>query len=147
MLGDVVNYVSDQISVGSTTETMEGLISLGDFQFSVSALAYNHLRQQTQFNWVEVQRALSGPVYHRMGSGAVSMDIEGVFYPQIRGGYSQLPQLKQLAAEGPLVMVDADGNQLGLWVINSIDEDLTKFDKAGRAKRVDFNIRITRYSE
>ncbi len=133
-------------SVSSSKVQPLGLVALGKFQFGVDSIPYQTIDQDTPYEWADVPLIGGDPALQFIGKGVVTISMGGVFYPELRGGYAQMPALKAEAEKGkPLSMVDGRGNSLGQWVIAGISETHDKHSGDGLPRRIDFTITLKRY--
>lgn len=125
--------------LGASTVMMQ----LGSFQFSISTAAYQELRRRTEYRWASQDRFGRMPALQFTGAGADSIDLSGTIYTEYRGGLGQLNAMRAQASRGqPLLLVDGNGNLLGHWVIESVEEDQSVFAAAGRPRKQQFTLRL-----
>ena len=122
------------------------MLQLGSFQFSVQSAAYQTLQRSTEYRWPAQDRFGKEPALQYVGPGAPTISLDGIVYPEWRGGLGQLDALRTLAAAGkPQTMVDGRGNILGRWVIESVNEKQSVFADAGVPRKQEFTINLRLY--
>lgn len=123
------------------------MLQLGAYQFGVSSAAYQGLRRSDGWQWPEQARVGQAPALQYVGAAAATVSLDGVIFPEWRGGFGQLEKMRQEAAKArPLVLVDGRGHALGMWVIERVEESQTVFAAGGVARRVEFTLQLKRYS-
>lgn len=121
------------------------MLQLGSFQFSVNTAAYQDLRRSTQYKWATQDRFGQAPARQFTGYGDDSITLQGVIYPEYRGGLGQLDQMRAIARSGqPQLLVDGNGRIMGRWVIEQVDEGQTVFAINGQARKQEFTLQIKR---
>jgi len=124
------------------------MISLGEFRFAIDTAAYERLALSQSWRWPEQQRLGRDPALQFVGADAAEIELEGVIYPQFRGGLGQVERLRQLADEGkPLMLVDGLGRVWGKWVILKVSDTRTVLMDDGQARRIDFRLTLKAYGE
>ena len=110
------------------------LIQLGDFAFSVSTLVYQELQRQASVRWSKQQIVGATDRLQATGIGSDTIKLTGDFHPQIAAwfdgtvGTLSLDTLRATMKEQqPLLIVSADGNSMGYWVIESVENSNTRF--------------------
>lgn len=122
------------------------MMQLGGFQFGINSAAYQRLTRSNEYRWARQSRIGAHDALQSTGYGPEAIDLEGVIYPEFRGGYGQLDRLRRRAGLGlPLLLVSGRGKVLGLWVLTAISEGQERFAKSGAPRRQDFSLRIERY--
>lgn len=107
------------------------MLNIGGFRFAIDTAAYQELTRRTAWRWEAVER-VSHIAHQAVGRGLDSLSLSGVVYPHWNGGAGQIDALRALAAPmQPLVMADGRGNNLGKWVIKSVEEVGSKFTGRG----------------
>lgn len=123
------------------------MMQLGAFQFGISTAAYQGLSRSDEWRWASQDRFGQAPALQHTGEGAATINLDGVIYPEWRGGLGQIDAMRVQAGKGvPLVLVDGRGRALGMWVIETISESQSVFAAGGVARRVEFTMQLKRYS-
>ena len=124
------------------------MLQLGTFQFSITSAAYKQLRRRRSWRWAAQQRLQERPARQFVGEGDDSITLSGVIYPQYLGGSGQLDDVVELAGTGEAqTLIDGQGNVLGQWVIESINDTGSYQLRDGSPRRLQFSLSITRYQD
>ncbi|MBV2164284.1 MAG: phage tail protein, partial [Comamonas sp.] len=74
--------------------------------------------------------------------------LSGVLLPEITGGEEYLELLRAMADTGKAwVLVDGNGELLGLWTIEKLDRTRTLFFQDGTARRIEFTLALARVDD
>ena len=123
------------------------MMQLGGFQFGINTAAYQGLSRTDEWRWPAQERYGQEAALQFTGLGATSVTLDGVIFPEWKGGLGQVEAMRQEAGKGrPLVLVDGRGQALGMWVIESIDETQGTFAAGGVARRIEFSLQLKRFS-
>ena len=123
------------------------MMQLGAFQFGVNTAAYQGLSRSDEWRWPDQERFGQAPALQHTGPGATTITLDGILYPEWRGGLGRLDAMRAEAGKGrPLVLVDGRGQALGMWVIERVDESQSIFAAGGVARRVEFTLQLKRFS-
>lgn len=124
------------------------MLQLGAYRFGINTAAYQSLRRSTNWRWPGQQRVGQRDGLQFTGPGEDTITLDGVIYPQFRGGTGQLDAMRAEADKGtPLLLVDGTGVVHGQFIIERIDEGHTAFFSAGVPKRQEFSITLQRYAD
>lgn len=124
------------------------MMGLGDFRFGLSTAAYQRLQRSTEYRWEEQARVGREPALQFIGRSLASVDLEGVIYPTFRGGLSQVDAMRDMAGMGePLTLVDGTGKVWGEYCILGVGDAQTGFTDDGRARKIEFTVRLKEYGE
>lgn len=123
------------------------MLQLGAYQFGLNTAAFQGLQRSDDYRWPEQGRLGREAALQFVGPGATTINLDGVIYPEWRGGTGQLDAMRAEAGKGrPLVLVDGLGKAHGMWVIERIDETQGTFAAGGVARRIEFTMQLKRYS-
>ena len=123
------------------------MMQLGTFQFGINTAAYQGLSRSDEWRWPGQERLGQAPALQHTGPGATTITLDGILYPEWRGGMGQLDAMRAEAGRGkPLVLVDGRGQALGMWVIERVDETQSIFAAGGVARRIEFTLQLKRFS-
>lgn len=123
------------------------MMQLGSFQFGINTAAYESLSRTDEWRWPEQERYGQEAALQYTGPGAASVTLDGVIYPEWKGGLGQLDAMRREAGKGqPLVLVDGRGQALGMWVIERVGETQGTFAAGGVARRIEFSLQLKRFS-
>ncbi len=124
------------------------MMQLGGYQFGLNTAAYQGLSRSDDWRWPVQERIGQEQALQFVGPGASTITLDGVVFPEWRGGLGQLDAMRLEAAKGvPLVLVDGRGGTHGMWVIERIDETQSVFAAGGLARRVEFSMQLRRYTQ
>jgi phage protein U len=124
------------------------LMTLGTFVFSLPTLAYQQLQRSSSWRHSSSERVGARAARQYVGPGDETIELSGLVAPELTGTPASLDTLRELADAGrPLAMVDGAGAVHGAFVITSLSETRTLFFQDGAARRVDFQISLTRVDD
>lgn len=124
------------------------MLQLGSYQFGTTTAAYKELTRASEWRWEEQERFGQRAALQFTGPGEDSITLPGVIYPEWRGGFTQVAQMRALADEGkPQSLVDGNGASLGKWVIKRVEEGQSVFADAGMPRRVEFSLQLLRFPD
>lgn len=124
------------------------MMALGAFRFCIDTAAYQDLRRESSYNWMEQERIGSTPLLQYTGQGSDSITLDGVIYPETKGGSGQISLMRLQADLGlPLPLISGTGNYFGLWCIAGIREGQEIFWANGRPRKQTFSIALKKYGE
>lgn len=121
------------------------MLSLGMFVFSLSTLAYQELRRQTNWRHASNSRVGAPPALQFVGRGEDTITLPGIILPELAGSVLSLDALRLMANTGKAwPMVEGTGRIYGLWVIESLSETKTVFFRDGTPQRIEFTLTLKR---
>lgn len=124
------------------------MMILGAYRFCIGNAAYQNLVRTTEYNWVEQKRILGEPAMQFIGIGTDTIKLDGVVYPQFKGGLRQVTLMRVQAGLGiPLMLISGNGMAFGRWCIVNIDETQTTFMADGSARKIAFSLTLKKYGE
>ncbi|MDE1464780.1 phage tail protein [Spartinivicinus poritis] len=127
------------------------MMALGDFMFSVSTVQYQTLKTSQSWRWAKKDRYGRKPAKQFHGPDANTKKLDIAVYPEIKQDFYWFDKLKQLADKGePLRLVGGSpsgGVDLGLWVIDQIDQDDNYFFEDGTPMEIKGSLAISEYGE
>ena len=122
---------------------------LGDFTFQLSTASFQELQHRAQYDWQSQARIGGGPAKQFVGMGEDTFALTGTIFPHFRGGLGQMAKIREQAGKGkPLPFVYAmerEGQYVGDYVIESVEERRQTFLAGGQPLRIDFTIQLSRY--
>ena len=62
------------------------MMILGAYRFCIKNSAYQTLKRVTEYNWQSHNRIGNNPALQFVGNNADTIELEGVIYPQFKGG-------------------------------------------------------------
>ena len=124
------------------------MMALGMFVFGMHTLAYQEFQRQTDWRHGSTSRIGTNPARQYLGRGDDSITLPGVLLPGLAGSPLSLDTLRMMADTGKAwPLVQGDGRIFGLWVIESLSETRTLFFRDGAARRIEFNLKLTRIDD
>lgn len=124
------------------------MMALGMFVFSLETLAYQEFQRQTDWRHGSTSRIGTNPARQYLGRGEDSITLPGVLLPGLAGSPLGLDTLRTMADTGKAwPLVQGDGRIFGLWVIESLSETRTLFFRDGAARRIEFNLKLSRIDD
>ncbi|MBF9235597.1 phage tail protein [Microvirga sp. BT350] len=123
-------------------------MQLGAFQFGINTAAYQTLQRSSEWRWPSQDRFGKPPVLQHVGQGSETITLPGVIYPEWRGGFGQVEQMRALAGQAtPLQLIDGSGATFGKWVIEGVEEKQSVFADAGAPRKQEFTLKLRRFFE
>ena len=123
------------------------MMMLGGFQFCILTAAYQELNRHSEYKWPSHHRFGQRPSSQFVGIGEETITLAGIIYPEYRGGFQQVEQMRSMAGRGqPLLLVDGLGKLWGRWVIEAIDEKQSLFAAFGAPRKQEFNLQLRRFN-
>lgn len=142
---------------------------LGDFQFSLRTMLPNSMTRTTEFNWSDTDRIGDLPNLQNLGMAKDQIEIEGVFYPKLNikasnsvekllnniigneqafesnkmfaGNYANIDDIRSSdLCKIANNLINDSGEILGKFVIASIKETQSYFDKNGDPQKIEFTL-------
>lgn len=124
------------------------MMILGAYRFCIKNSAYQTLKRVTEYNWQSHNRIGNNPALQFVGNNADTIELEGVIYPQFKGGLRQVTLMRAEADLGtPLFLISGNGFAFGRWCILSVSETNTVFMKDGTARKIEFSLKLQKYGE
>ena len=124
------------------------MMALGMFVFSLETLAYQEFQRQTAWRHGKTSRIGTNPARQFLGRDDDTITLPGVLLPGLAGSPLSLDTLRMMADTGKAwPLVQGDGRIFGLWVIESLSETRTLFFRDGAARRIEFNLKLTRIDD
>lgn len=146
-IGDLSKSVGGNINLNSLLGVNMMMI-LGVYRFCIGNAAYQNLARTTEYKWEEQKRLFSEPAMQFMGNGAETITLEGIIYPQFKGGLRQVALMRAQAGLGmPLMLISGNGIAFGRWCIVSVNETQSVFMKDGTARKIAFSLTLKKYGE
>lgn len=124
------------------------MMALGTFVFSLPTLAYQKLQHATAWRHASSERVGARAAHQYVGPGEETIELDGLVAAELTGDTASLQLLRDLADEGrPLALVDGTGRVYGAFVINSLSESKSLFFQDGAARRIEFQLALTRVDD
>lgn len=133
----------------------EILMSLGGIKFSINTASFEKLRTKTNYRWPLLERLGRRPAHQWIGIGEDTKSFEGCVFPTFDPkndgsvvGIKQIEKMRSVAEVGiPLQLIDGMGNNYGMWVILSVENDDSVHMPNGAPQKMEFDLQISRYGE
>ncbi|MBR9779808.1 MAG: phage tail protein [Rhodospirillales bacterium] len=122
------------------------LLSLGLFVFQLRTMPYEELKRSTEYRWASNNRFGKAPAHQFLGEGEDDLTITGKLMPELTGGPVHLDKLREMAASGKAwILTAGNGDVLGKWFIQRIEDNRSHFISNGDARKIEFTISLKRY--
>lgn len=145
--GDLTQKIGGKLSLNSILGVNMMMI-LGTYRFCISNAAYQSLARTTEYKWEELRRLGSEPALQFTGTGTETITLEGVIYPQFKGGLRQIALMRAQAGLGiPLMLISGNGSAFGRWCITAVAETQTYFLPDGTPRKIAFSLSLKKYGE
>lgn len=146
-IGDISKAVGGKFNLNAMLGVNMMMI-LGAYRFCIGNAAYQSLSRASEYKWEEQKRLLGEPAMQFMGAGAETITLEGVVYPQFKGGLRQVSLMRAEAGFGiPLMLISGNGMAFGRWCITNVNETQNFFLKDGTARKIAFSLTLKKYGE
>lgn len=124
------------------------MMSLGQFVFSLTTLAYQDLQRQTSWRHAANSRVGARPARQFLGPGDDTITLSGMVAMEFTNGAASIDEIRTMADTGKAwPLVDGAGYVYGQWVIEGLTTTNTLFLANGVARRVEFQISLTRVDD
>lgn len=124
------------------------MMSLGQFVFSLTTLAYQELQRQTSWRHAANSRVGARPARQFLGPGDDTITLAGMVAMEFSNGTASLDEIRTMADTGKAwPLVDGAGYVYGQWVIEGLNTTNTLFLANGVPRRVEFQISLTRVDD
>lgn len=121
-------------------------MSLGQFLFKTSTLAFQEIQRQRAWNYADNAIAFGRAKKQFMGAGEDAVTLPGLIYEEYGlGSRFALDEVASMADTGQgFVLMDGSGYLYGVYVINSIDETKSILLDNGVPRKVDYTLKLSR---
>lgn len=124
------------------------MMALGQFVFSLETAPYQDFQQQLSWRHPSNNRVGRRPARQFLGPEDETITLAGVLLPQLTGGDESIDQLREMGDAGEAyVLVEGTGRYFGLFIIESLQVTRTYFFEDGKARRIEFTLRLTRVDD
>lgn len=125
------------------------LMSLGQFIFQTSTLAFQQIQRQRAWNYASNDVALGRAKKQFTGAGEDTVTLPGLIYEEYGFGQREaIETLASMASTGQgYVLMDGTGFLYGVYIIDSIDETKQVLYFNGVARKVDFSLKLSRVDD
>ncbi|MEE3608168.1 phage tail protein [Avibacterium paragallinarum] len=122
------------------------MMAYGFFVFMRATVPFQEMQRTAQ--WRHPTNSVIGrmPKAQFVGKESESITIQGVLMPSITGGEMSIATLQALAEQGePYPLIDGSNFRVwGWYVIEEISETQSVFFADGKARRIDFSMKLKR---
>lgn len=119
------------------------LLQLGSVQFDVQHLNFKSLSESKEWNFSQSQGIKGSEFVQFLGKKNKRYSISGDSYLSFNDATASLAKLEKMANTGKgFRLIQADGKNLGLFVITSLKIDKQEFNKWGKPLKQHFDISL-----
>jgi phage protein U len=123
------------------------LLSLGQFVFGINTLAFDKLVRQSAWRHPAISRVGIRPARQSLGPGDDTISVSGVLAPEFRGTVLSLGELRKMADSGKAWALVGAQENLGAWVIESLQQTGTHYTVSGQPRRIEFDLRLAQVDD
>ena len=128
------------------------LAKLGPVSFTFRGFEFDDYERETSWDWQTVSVLNKPPRYHFGGKIRDNISLTGILYSDASSNKkAKLEEIRRLGNKGePLDFVYAserEGQYMGKWVIKSVSDKRSVFNKDGSPGKLEFSIKIEKYPE
>lgn len=117
------------------------MMKLGDYKFMIALSVYQQLERMTEWKWPSQHRFLQGPSSQFVGNGEDRITLNGVIFPEFRGGTGQIDRFREMGGMGQAYpLVSGLGRIMGNWLIESVNEKQTLHAAFGAPRKQEFTL-------
>lgn len=121
------------------------MMALGLFVFALETAPYQEFQQQIGWRHPSNNRVGRRPSRQFTGLDDETVTLSGVLLPELTGGDNTIEVLRQMGNTGmAFVLIDGSGRYYGMFEIDSLSVTRTLFFKDGKARRIEFSLKLTR---
>jgi phage protein U len=122
-------------------------LMLGPHLFRGLAPGFTGLQRETHTEWSAIEVTGREQALHWTGPKGQDLTIKGVVFPVAYGGLAVLDRMRADSTSGrAMPLVTGAGHVLGIYVIESISEDMSTHTADGSPRKVDYTIKLKRGS-
>lgn len=121
------------------------LAALGMFVFETQSAPFQELARNRTWRHGRTERFGARSASQFLGPGEDKVTLTGALVPGLAGSWSSIERLTEMAETGEaLPLADGQGNILGSYTIESVNEQHKALADNGRARWIDFTIELQR---
>lgn len=118
-------------------------MTLGPYAFQALGFSYAGLARKLDTSWSSIDVAGRMEALHWLGPKSEEIDIKGCLFPESWGGQGTLDAIRSASLAGAVLpLITGDGNVLGLYAIQHIDEDRSHHDRFGQPRKNTYTIKL-----
>lgn len=136
-------------ATSSTPHLMSMTTDAGDaFHFNLSTAAYDKLRRATRYRVASQERLNRREALQAVSEGGETITLSGVVFPALGAGTKQINRLHDIGGRmKPVHLMTGDGDVLGRWYLQSIEEEQDALLVDGLPRKQTFSVEFGRYGE
>lgn len=136
-------------ATSSTPHLMSMTTDAGDaFHFNLSTAAYDKLRRATRYRVASQERLNRREALQAVSEGGETITLSGVVFPALGAGTKQINRLRDIGGRmKPVHLMTGDGDVLGRWYLQSIEEEQDALLVDGLPRKQTFSVEFGRYGE
>lgn len=121
---------------------------LGNFVFSLKSMTQDGINRSSEYNWAEKERVGDLPNFQNLGIRQDQIEISGVFYAQFNPEMKTVDDIRrsQLTTQANNLITN-QGKVLGRFVLVSIQENMSSFNKKDIPLKTEFTMVLKRTPE
>ncbi|WP_029046568.1 phage tail protein [Cupriavidus sp. amp6] len=124
------------------------MMALGQFVFSLDTAPYQDFQQQIGWRHPANSRTGRRPARQFLGPDDETITLAGVLAPELTGGDDSIEDLRKLGDSGEAyVLIEGTGRNYGLFVVENLQVTRTYFFQDGKARRIEFTVKLTRVDD
>jgi phage protein U len=144
----LTNVHTDGLPLPEAGAPTDMMMTYGMFVFGLDTAAYQELQRQTAWRHAAQNRVGRRAARQFLGPGDDTITLTGVLLPQFTGGQQSLDELREMADEGAAwPLIEGNGTNYGLFVIESMSERKSHQTKDGAAQRIAFDLVLQRVED
>lgn len=121
------------------------MMALGLFVFALETAPYQEFQHQIGWRHPSNNRVGRRPSRQFTGPDEETVTLSGVLLPELSGGDNTIEALRQMGNTGlAYVLIEGSGRYYGMFEIDSLSVTRTLFFKDGKARRIEFSLKLTR---
>ncbi|TPQ33406.1 phage tail protein [Cupriavidus pinatubonensis] len=121
------------------------MMALGLFVFALETAPYQEFQQQIGWRHPANSRVGLRPARQFLGPDDETVSLSGVLLPELSGGDNTIDLLRSMGDTGrPFVLIEGSGRYYGMFVIEGLTVTRTLFFPDGKARRLEFSLKLTR---
>lgn len=118
-------------------------LTLGPYPFQALGFSYKDLKRKLKTPWSSLEVAGRMEARHWTGPKSDTVTISGVLFPDEWGGQSTLEGVREAAKAGlVLPLITGDGDVLGLFEIEGVDEHWEYATATGQPRKNAYSIEL-----
>lgn len=137
---DAINKLGKFLS--SQTGNAPVMMMLGNFKFSINTAVFQELQRHTNYRWQGQERFGKVDALQFTGYGPERWTLPCIVYPDWKGIKAPWQVLEKAPENKPQRLISAQGNVIGMYVIESMDEVHSYYKPDGSPRKIEFTMVI-----